>query len=348
MIEAHGRAAMEAAGRLEPFDFQRRDPRSNDVVLEVLHCGICHSDLHYVNNDWGFTTYPIVPGHEIVGRVTHVGADVRKFNVGELVAIGCLVDSCRKCPACEAGEEQACESFPTPTYGGYERDTRLPTYGGYSNNYVVDEDFALKLRDDVDLAAVAPLLCAGITTYSPLRHWQIGDGQAIGVVGLGGLGHIAVKIGKALGAEVVVFTTSPSKAEDARRLGADDVVLSTDAKDMKRRRGELSFIIDTVSGAHDVNGLLKMLQRDGTLCLVGMPDQLAIAPAAITSGRKRVAGSAIGGLQETQEMLDFCASHGIVADVEAIGVDQINDAYARMLRNDVQYRFVIDLASLEP
>jgi uncharacterized zinc-type alcohol dehydrogenase-like protein len=345
-MESHGRAAMEAGGRLEPFEFQRREAGSDDVVLELLHCGICHSDLHYVNNDWGFTTYPIVPGHEIVGRVTHVGPDVSKFNVGDLAAIGCLVDSCRKCPACEAGQQHACEAFPTPTYGGFERDSDVPTYGGYSNNYVINEDFALKLRDDVDPAGVAPLLCAGITTYSPLRHWQVGEGQSIGVVGLGGLGHVAVKIGKALGAEVVVFTTSPSKADDARRLGADDVVLSTDAKDMKRRRGELSFIIDTVSGEHDVNGLLKMLQRDGTLCLVGMPDKALVSPALLVGGRKRVAGSAIGGIRETQEMLDFCTDHGIVADVEAIGVDQINDAYARMLRNDVKYRFVIDLESL--
>jgi uncharacterized zinc-type alcohol dehydrogenase-like protein len=349
MIESYGRAAKEPGGRLEPFRFERREPGPADVVIAITHCGICHSDIHFVDDDWGMSTYPLVPGHEIVGRVTSVGPDVNKFQVGDLAAIGCLVDSCRSCDACRAGQEQACEKRATPTYGGYERETNHPTYGGYSNNYVVDERFALRLSADADPAAVAPLLCAGITTYSPLRHWEIGAGQSLGVVGLGGLGHMALKFGRALGARVVMFTTSQNKADDARRLGADEVVLSTDRGEMHRHRGTLDFMLDTVSATHDIDALLGTLKRDGTLCLLGMPEKpMSVRAMGLAGGRKRLAGSAIGGLPETQEMLDFCAERAIVADIEPIAVAQIDDAYARMLRNDVKYRFVLDMATLAP
>ncbi len=347
MIESHGVAATAAGAPLEPFSFARRDATSTDVVIEVLHCGVCHTDVHSVNNDWGWSMYPLVPGHEIVGRVTEVGDDVTKFRPGDLAGIGCLVDSCRKCARCEAGEEHACERYPTPTYGGFERGTKNPTYGGYSNNYVVDERFALRLPAGLDAAAVAPLLCAGITTYSPLRYWQVGSEHTIGVVGLGGLGHMAVKLGRAFGARVVMFTTSPGKAEDARRLGADDVIISTHQGEMRRATNSIDFILDTVAAEHDVNELLKTLRRDGTLCLVGMGDApTPVSSVLLAQGRKRVVGSAIGGLAETQEMLDFCGTHGISADIEPIAMDQVNDAYSRLLLNDVKYRFVIDLATL--
>jgi alcohol dehydrogenase (NADP+) len=347
MIESHGYAAMAAGAPLSPFSFTRRDPGPDDVVIDVLHCGICHSDLHFVNNDWGRSTYPIVPGHEIVGRVAHVGDNVTKFAAGDLAAIGCLIDSCRECAHCQAGEEQACEKFPTPTYGGFERGTQIPTYGGYSNNYVVNQDFALRVPSQLDPAAAAPLLCAGITTYSPLRHWEIGPGKAVGVAGLGGLGHMALKLARAFGARVVMFTTSPNKAEDGQRLGADEVVISTDKAQMRSVANSLDFIIDTISAPHDVNGSLAALKRDGTLCLVGIPETpISVPPMMIAGGRKRVVGSAIGGIAETQEMLDFCAEHGIAADIEPIAMNQVSDAYDRMLRNDVKYRFVIDLATL--
>jgi uncharacterized zinc-type alcohol dehydrogenase-like protein len=349
MIESYGCAAMEEGGSPEAFRFERRDPRPADVVIDILYCGICHSDIHFVDNDWGMSFYPLVPGHEIVGRVVAVGSEVGKFRVGDLAAIGCLVDSCRSCDACQAGQEQACEKRATPTYGGYERETNRPTYGGYSNNYVVDERFALRLSPGMDPAATAPLLCAGITTYSPLRHWDIGPGHTLGVVGLGGLGHMALKFGRALGARVVMFTTSEGKADDARRLGADDVVLSTDRVEMHRHRGTLDFVLDTVSATHDIDSMIATLKRDGTLCLLGMPEKpMSIKAMPLAAGRKRLAGSAIGGLPETQEMLDFCAEHHIAAEIEPIGIGQIDEAYARMLRNEIKYRFVLDMATLKP
>jgi uncharacterized zinc-type alcohol dehydrogenase-like protein len=348
MIESHGYAAKEQGASLSPFAFERRTPGPRDVLIDILHCGICHSDLHFVNNDWGFTTYPVVPGHEIIGRVREVGDEVTTFEPGDLAGIGCLVDSCRSCGPCNASEEQACEKRATPTYGGVERGSSLPTYGGYSNNYVVDERFTLRIPPQLDPAAAAPLLCAGITTYSPLRHWGIGAGHSVGVVGLGGLGHMAVKLGRAFGARIVLFTTSPGKAEDATKLGADEVVVSTDKAAMREHAGTLDFIIDTVSAAHNVDKELHLLRRDGTLCLVGMPETpMEISAASLVSGRKRLAGSAIGGLQETQEMLDFCATNGIAADIENIAVTEIDEAYDRMLRNDIKYRFVIDLATLD-
>jgi uncharacterized zinc-type alcohol dehydrogenase-like protein len=347
MLESHGYAAGEARARLAPFKFQRRDALAHDVVLELLYCGICHSDLHYVNNDWGFTRYPVVPGHEIVGRVIAVGKEVGKFKPGDLAAIGCLVDSCRKCAPCQVGEEQFCVEHPTATYNGVERGSLLPTFGGYSNNYVVDQRFALKLAPTLDPAATAPLLCAGITTYSPLRHWKVGPGQKIGVVGLGGLGHVAIKIARAMGAHTVAFTTSPSKFEDAQRLGAHEIVLSTDANQMQRQAGSFDFILDTVSAPHDVNALVALLKRDCTLAMIGMPaEPFAVSAMGLAFGRRSVASSMIGGLGETQEMLDFCAAHNIAADIELIAIQQINEAYQRLQRNDVKYRFVIDLASL--
>ena len=347
MLESSGYAAAEAQARLGPFKFQRRDALAHDVVLELLYCGICHSDLHYVNNDWGFTRYPVVPGHEIVGRVVAVGKAVGKFKPGDLAAIGCLVDSCRKCAPCQAGEEQFCVEHPTATYNSVERGSSLPLFGGYSNNYVVDQRFALTVSPKLDPAATAPLLCAGITTYSPLRHWKVGPGQRVGVVGLGGLGHVAIKLAHAMGAHTVAFTTSPSKLEDARRLGAHEVVLSTDANQMQLQTGSFDFILDTVSAPHDVNGLVALLKRDCTLAMIGMPaEPFAVSAMSLAFGRRSIASSMIGGLRETQEMLDFCAAHNIVADIERIAIQQINEAYLRLQRNDVKYRFVIDLASL--
>jgi uncharacterized zinc-type alcohol dehydrogenase-like protein len=348
MITSIGYAAPAARAPLVPFNFERREPGENDVVLEALYCGVCHSDLHAANNDWGSARYPLVPGHEIVGKVVKVGNAVTKFKVGDHAGIGCLIDSCRECAPCSEGDEHCCERGATGTYGSYERGTRLPTFGGYSNNYVVTERFALKIPQSMDLAATAPLLCAGITTYSPLRHWKVGPGQRVGVVGLGGLGHMGVKIAKVLGAEVVLFSTSEKKREDGLRLGANEVVISSDAEQMKAQIGRFDFILDTVSAEHDLNAYLRLLKRDGTLCLVGLPEKPTLFSArSVVFGRKSLAGSFIGGLRETQEMLDFCAQHGIVSDIEMIDIQQINEAYARLEKADVKYRFVIDLASLK-
>ena len=347
-MDSFGYAALDAGARLTPFEFERREPGPGDVVLDLLYCGMCHSDLHFVNNDWGYSRYPLVPGHEIVGRVRSIGPEVTRFGVGDLAAVGCLVDSCRTCPACTAGEEQACVEGATPTYGGVERGTRTPTYGGYSVNYVVREEFALTVPAALEPSATAPLLCAGITTFSPLRHWGVAAGDRVGVVGLGGLGHMAVKLAAAMGAEVVLLTTSRSKEADARRLGAHDVVFSDDPAQMREHRGSLSFVLDTVSAAHDINAELSLVARDGTLCLVGMPDAPAsISAAALVPGRKQLAGSSIGGLVETQEMLDFCAEHAIAADVEVIGIADVQDAFERMVRGQVRYRSVIDISTLE-
>lgn len=347
MVKAKGYAALDVGTALQPFEFERRDPGPSDVVLELTYCGVCHSDLHFVNNDWKISRYPLVPGHEIVGRVVAVGSDTTKLAVGDIAAIGCIVDSCRTCIRCEEGEEQACEKRATATYNGTERATGLPTYGGYSTSYVVDEAFALNLPAGLDPASSAPLLCAGITTWSPLRHWQIGPGSVVGVVGLGGLGHMGVKFAKAFGAEVVVFTTSLSKVEAARELGAAHVVVSADRAAMKTWTGRLDFVLDTVSAPHDLNSYLSLLKRDGTMCLVGMPEApAAVSAMTLAGGRRRLTGSSIGGIRETQEMIDFCAAQGISADVEVIGIGDIEKAYERMLRGDVKYRFVVDLATI--
>ena len=346
--EARGYAAQSHTSPLAPFTFERRATGLRDVRMEILFCGVCHSDLHLSRDEWGMTTYPIVPGHEIVGRVTEVGAEVKKFAVGDLGAVGCMVDSCRTCPDCKAGLEQFCQVGMTLTYNSPEKQTGMMTYGGYSDRIVVDQDFVLRVSDKLDPAAVAPLLCAGITMYSPLRHWEVGAPSKVGIVGLGGLGHMGVKLAHALGAEVTLFTTSPDKTADAKRLGADQVVVSRDADQMAKQANRFDLIIDTVAASHDLGAYIDMLKRDGTLCLVGVPEQPhpPFPPAKIIMRRKSVAGSVIGGIRETQEMLDFCAEHGIVSDIELIRIQQINEAYERMLKSDVRYRFVIDAASL--
>ncbi|MDB6132539.1 MAG: yahK [Verrucomicrobiales bacterium] len=341
-------AAQSATAELAPFTIQRREAGGHDVVIDIEYCGVCHSDLHQVRNEWQNTTYPCVPGHEITGRVTEVGSAVTKFKVGDLAAVGCMVDSCRECESCKAGMEQYCTSFPVFTYNGGDQHLGGVTYGGYSDSITVDEKFTLKVSDKLNLAAVAPLLCAGITTYSPLRHWKVGPGQKVGVVGLGGLGHMAVKFAHAFRAHVVLFTTSPGKVKDGLRLGADEVVISKDADAMKKHASSFNFIIDAVSADHDINAYLSLLKLDGTLTLVGAPEKpLPVAAFNLLLPRRQFAGSAIGGIAETQEMLDFCAEHNIVSDIEMINIQQVNEAYERLLRSDVKYRFVIDMASLK-
>ncbi len=344
-----GYAAQSATSALAPFRFERREPRPDDVVIEILYCGVCHSDLHQARNDWGGSIYPMVPGHEIVGRVVSVGPKVSRFKAGDQAAVGCMVDSCRHCAACEQGLEQYCEKFPTFTYNSVDRQDQLPTYGGYSDKIVVTEDFALKVPAGLDLKATAPLLCAGITTWSPLKHGKVGQGSKVAVVGLGGLGHMAIKLGKALGAEVTLFTRSPGKEKDARRLGAGTVVISTDPDQMAGVANRFDLIIDTVPYAHDLNPYLPTLALNGTLVLVGLLGDLnpTLSTVPLIMGRKSVAGSVIGGIKETQEMLDFCGEHNITSDVEVIPIQDINTAYERMLKSDVKYRFVIDMASLK-
>jgi uncharacterized zinc-type alcohol dehydrogenase-like protein len=344
-----GYAAHSPTTPLVPFSFERRKTGPRDVRIDILYCGVCHSDLHQARDEWGGTTFPIVPGHEIVGRVTEVGSEVTRFAAGDLAAIGCMVDSCRHCPDCADGLEQYCQNELVLTYNSPDKHTGRMTYGGYSNQIVSDEHFVLRLSDKLDPAAAAPLLCAGITTYSPLRHWGTGPGSRVGVVGLGGLGHMGVKLAHALGAEVVLFTTSPGKADDARRLGADDVIVSRNPDEMARYAGSLDFILDTVAASHDLDSYLDLLKRDGTLCLVGAPEHPHPSPGAfkLIARRRRLAGSAIGGIRETQEMLDFCADHEIVSDIEIIPIQQINQAYERLLKGDVRYRFVIDLGTLK-
>ncbi len=348
MTSTQGYAAHAADSPLVPFAFDRRDPGATDVQIEILYCGVCHSDLHTARNEWGGTIYPVVPGHEIVGRVTRTGKDVRKFREGDLVGVGCLVDSCRTCPECRDGLEQYCDN-KVFTYNS--PDKHLPgkmTYGGYATRIVVDQDFVLRLSDRLDLKGVGPLLCAGITTYSPLRHWKVSKGQKVGIVGLGGLGHMGVKFAHALGAHTVLFTTSPGKAADAKRLGADEVVVSRNADEMAAHANSFDFILNTVAAPHNLDPLLTLLKRDGTMCLVGAPEHPHPSPSVnnLIFKRRSLAGSLIGGIAETQEMLDFCAERGITADVEVIRIQQINEAYERMLRSDVKYRFVIDIASL--
>lgn len=346
--KAKAYAVQTATTPLAPYVISRRLPADNDVVIDILYCGVCHSDLHQARNEWGNSIYPMVPGHEIVGRVINVGSKVKKFKEGDLAAVGCMVDSCRTCSSCQRGLEQYCEQTLTLTYNGEDKHLGGVTYGGYSENIVVDQAYVLKVSDKLNLAAVAPLLCAGITTYSPLRHWKVGPGQKVGIVGLGGLGHMGVKFARALGAHVVVFTTSPSKTADAMRLGAHEVVISTDVDQMQKHAKSFHFILDAVSGDHDINAYLSLLKLDGTLTLVGAPEKpLAIAAFNLLVPRKQLAGSGIGGIAETQEMLDFCAEKGIVSDIEIIKIEQVNEAYERLLKGDVKYRFVIDMASLK-
>lgn len=345
-VKAFGNEAAEAP--LQQLNIQRRKPTPHDVEIEILYCGVCHSDLHTARNEWHSTTYPCVPGHEIVGRIVSVGAHVTKFKAGDLAGVGCMVDSCRQCDYCKDGLEQYCEAGNTGTYNAPDVHLGTHTFGGYSESIVVDEAFVLRIPENLDPAATAPLLCAGITTYSPLRHWKVGAGQKVGVVGLGGLGHMGVKLAKAMGAEVIVFTTSASKFEDAKRLGADDVVLSKDTSQMRRYAGKLHFVLDCVSASHDINAYLSQLRVDGSLALVGAPEHpLPVAAFSLIPFRRTFAGSMIGGIAETQEMLDFCGKHNIVSDVEMINIQQINEAYERLLKGDVKYRFVIDMASLK-
>jgi uncharacterized zinc-type alcohol dehydrogenase-like protein len=344
-----GYAAQSATAPLAPYRFERRDPRPDDVVIEILYCGVCHSDLHTARNDWRNSIYPVVPGHEIIGRVVETGAEVTAFTPGDHVGVGCMVDSCRQCAPCQHGLEQYCVEFPVVTYNGQDRHDGRPTFGGYSEKIVVSDKFVLKLPDGLDLAGAAPLLCAGITTWSPLRHWKVGKDSCVAVVGLGGLGHMALKLAKALGAEVTLFTHSPGKEADARRLGADSVILSTDDAQMAEVKGRFDLIIDTVPSVHDVNPYLPALNIGGTLVLVGYlgPLDPFLNSVPMVLGRKSVAGSLIGGIAETQELLDFCGKHGITSDIEMIQMQDINHAYERMLKSDVKYRFVIDLASLK-
>jgi uncharacterized zinc-type alcohol dehydrogenase-like protein len=347
VLSTKGYAAQGAQEQLKPFSFERREPRAADVQLEILFCGVCHSDLHIARNEWGRTLYPCVPGHEIAGRVVRVGDAVKKFQEGDLAAVGCLVDSDRVCENCRAGLEQFCEQGATLTYNSKDPHTGGTTYGGYSTSIVVDQDFVLRLSDKLDMASAAPLLCAGITTYSPLRRWKVGRGQKVGVVGLGGLGHMAVKFANAFGAEVTLFTTSEGKTADAKRLGAHEVVISRDEEAMEKQSRSFDFLIDTVSASHDINAYLALLKRDGTLVMVGIPaEAVPVAAFSLLMPRRQLTGSLIGGIAETQEMLDFCAERGIACEIELIAIDTINTAYERMLKSDVKYRFVIDVASL--
>src|SRR5262245_11793877 len=343
-------AAESASSGLSGTIIQRRDPKATDVQIEILFCGVCHSDLHQVRNEWSDvlpTVYPCVPGHEIVGRVSKVGSAVRRFKEGDIAAVGCLVDSCRACPSCKAGEEQYCENMMTLTYNGEDKILGGVTYGGYSDSIVVDENYVMRVPNGLDPAGAAPLLCAGITTFSPLHHWKVGKGQKVGIVGLGGLGHMGLKFAHALGAHTVLFTTSPGKTDDAKRLGADEVVVSKDPDAMQKHAASFNFILDCISAQHDMNAYLNLLRRDGTVCLVGAPEKpLPVSSLNLIFGRRSLAGSAIGGIRETQEMLNFCGEHGITADVEKIRIQQINEAYERLLKQDVKYRFVIDNSTL--
>ncbi|BDU78491.1 NAD(P)-dependent alcohol dehydrogenase [Mesoterricola sediminis] len=349
MIQAKGYAAHDPASDLVPFTFERREPGPHDVQIEVLYCGICHSDLHQARNDWRNSLYPMVPGHEVIGRVTRVGAHVTRLKPGDFAGVGCMVDSCRTCSSCQADLEQYCLEGPTFTYNCKERDGRTLTFGGYSDVIVAEERFVVHIPPALDLRGAAPLLCAGITTWSPLRHWNVGSGQKVGVIGLGGLGHMGVKFAKALGAHVVMVTTSPAKGADALRLGADEVLVSTDPEAMKRHAGSFHFLLNTIPNGHDLNPYAGLLKVDGVMVLVGalMALEPALYGGSLIGGRKTVAGSCIGGMKETQEMIDFCAKHGITSDVEMIDIAKVNEAYARLLKNDVKYRFVIDMATLK-
>ncbi len=341
LVTAYGTGS--ADGLLHAMTINRRQPTPHDVEIDILYCGICHSDLHAAHNEWGGTKYPMVPGHEIVGRVTSVGDHVTKFKKGDIAAVGCIVDSCRECEYCAEGLEQFCVPGNTIVFGSADKHLGGQTLGGFSDSIVVDENYVLHVPEKLDMASAAPILCAGITVYSPLKHWKAGPGKTVGIIGIGGLGHMAIKIVKAMGAHVIVFTTSQSKSDDAKRLGADEVVLSTDPEQMKNAP-KMDIILDTVSAKHNVNDYLKMLRVDGTLVLVGLPvDELPVAAFALVKGRKSFSGSNIGGIAETQEVLDFCAEHGITAEIEMITPDQINEAFYRLENGDVKYRFVVDM-----
>ena len=345
-VKAYGTTAVDLP--LKEMTISRRKIQPHDVEMEILFCGICHSDLHQIKNDFGGTQFPIVPGHEIVGRVSAIGDHVSKFKVGDLAAVGCIVDSCGHCEYCRDGIEQFCDEGVTFSFNSNDKLLGGHTFGGFSKTYVCDEKYTLKMPQFDDLAAAAPLLCAGITVYSPLKHWQAGPGKKVGIIGIGGLGHLAIRIAKAMGAYVVVFTTSPEKIEDAKRLGADEAVLSIDSKQMKQYNRQLHFIIDTVSAKHDVNSYLRLLRQDGTLVLVGLPpEQLEVGAFNIIQGRRSFAGSNIGGIAETQEMLEFCAQQNITAEIEKINIQDVNTAFERLEKNDVKYRFVIDMSSLK-
>jgi uncharacterized zinc-type alcohol dehydrogenase-like protein len=347
MLPTRGYATKSPTSILESFSFERRDPGPRDVLVEILYCGVCHSDIHQARDEWGGSIFPMVPGHEIVGRVARVGSQVTRFKVGELAGVGTVVDSCRVCESCKEGLEQYCEKHPSWTYNGTEQDQKTPTYGGYSSHIVVDEQYTFKISPNVPLANVAPLLCAGITTYSPLRQFNVGPGQKVGIVGLGGLGHMAVKLAASMGAEVTVFSTSKTKEQDARRLGAHEFVVSLDPKNFVVLANRFNFILDAVSAPHDVNAYLNLLRRDGALTMVGAPPKpLEISTFSLILKRRKLTGSGVGGLRETQEMLDYCAAHNITADVEVIPIRAVNEAYDRTLKGDVRYRFVIDMNTL--
>lgn len=341
-------AAVSPTSALQPHRITRRQTGPGDVKINILYCGVCHSDLHIARNEWRGTVYPVVPGHEIIGRIVEVGSDVKDFALGEMVGVGCMVDSCQHCANCEAGLEQYCDTGFVATYNGKDKIDGGVTYGGYASDIVVSRKFVLHIPEALDPAATAPLLCAGITTYSPMRHWKVKPGQSVGIVGLGGLGHIAVKIARAMGAHVVLFTTSPGKAQDALRLGAHEVVISSDAGQMRSRKESLDFILNTVAAPHDLDAFLKLLKTDGTMTLVGAPASPHPSPSVfgLIMQRRSLTGSHIGGIRETQEMLEFCARHGIASDIERIAIDQVNEAYERMLKSDVKYRFVIDMSTL--
>lgn len=352
MTKTKGYAALSATSALAPFNFERRSLRTQDVLIDILYCGICHSDLHMARNEWKNTQYPIVPGHEIVGRVAKAGSGVKSFKEGDLVAVGCIADSCRSCPSCRENLEQYCEKGFTLVFNDPDRETGAISYGGFSKQIVVEDRFILRVPEKFqlkDLPAVAPLLCAGITTYSPLRTWKVSKGTRVGIIGLGGLGHIAVKLAHAMGAHVVVFTTSPDKAKEAQNLGADEVVYSKNADAMSKQKNRLDFILSTVSFPYDLNGYLELLRRDGTMCLVGLPSQPhpSLRADLLITKRRRLAGSLIGGIKETQELLDFCAEHNVLANIELIPIEKVNEAFERMLKSDVKYRFVIDISSMK-
>jgi len=339
-------AAQAEKSSLTPWTFERREPGSNEVLIEILFCGVCHSDLHFVNNDWGMSIYPMVPGHEIVGRVARVGSAVTKWKEGDTVGVGCFVDSCRSCGPCRAGEEQFCDSMPLFTYSGKDKDGNI-TYGGYSSQIVVDENYVVRVPESLPLDAAAPLLCAGITTYSPLSRYGVQSGTKVGIVGLGGLGHMGVKFAKAMGAHVTVLSQSERKRDDAMKLGADDYIATNDPAVFETHAGRFDFILDTVSAEHDLNGYLGMLKFEGQMVLVGLPNPTPVSAFPLIFRRRSLSGSLIGGIRETQEMLDFCAKHGITCEIEVIPMSKINEAYERMVKSDVRYRFVIDIASLK-
>ncbi len=347
MLKTPAYAAAKAKAPLGPYAIERREPGPHEVLIDILYCGICHTDIHQARDEWGGGVFPMVPGHEIVGKVVKTGSAVKKWKVGDTVGIGCFVDSCRECSACRAGEEQYCERGPNFTYNSYERDGKTSTYGGYSTRITADENYVLRIPDGIPLQGAAPLLCAGITTYSPLRHFGVRAGDKIGVVGLGGLGHMAVKIGNAMGAKVTVLSHSLGKRDDALRLGASDFLVTREAAAFEKNAGRFDFILDTVSAQHDYNAYLGLLRLDGAMVLVGVPDPTPVHAFPLILRRRRLAGSMIGGIRETQEMLDFCAQHGLAADIEVIPIQYINEAYERTIKSDVRYRFVIDIASLK-